>query len=276
MEDDGRGVVAGLAVALGLGIVFAGILALFFGGLGESGSTTVTVTAAAPAASQTGATTAAGATSTPTATGTTTPLPADVVAGASTFRSFACGACHGLNGKGGVNPAVPALTGAGKEFSAAQLRKIIDTGAGVVSDPKAPFMPVLGPVISDTQVNQLVAYIKAGLPSVPGSEPEQVPAGASPQVAGETLYRTYGCVNCHGPNGLGGVPNPQSPDKSIPALSGADFFKEFDTDQKIFAVIRSGSVIGQAPIVSMPHWGGIIPDQQLRALVAYIKTLKTS
>jgi len=25
----------------------------------------------------------------------------------------------------------------------------------------------------------------------------------------------------------------------------------------------------------MPHWGGIIPDQQLRALVAYIKTLKT-
>ena len=60
-----------------------------------------------------------------------------------------------------------------------------------------------------------------------------------------------------------------------PALFGADFFKEFNTDQKIIAVIRSGSVIGQAPIVSMPHWGGIIPDEQLRALVAYIKTLKT-
>jgi len=25
----------------------------------------------------------------------------------------------------------------------------------------------------------------------------------------------------------------------------------------------------------MPHWGGIIPDSRLRALVAYIKTLKT-
>jgi len=24
----------------------------------------------------------------------------------------------------------------------------------------------------------------------------------------------------------------------------------------------------------MPHWGGIIPDDQLRALVAYIATLK--
>ncbi|MGE5433310.1 MAG: c-type cytochrome, partial [Candidatus Doudnabacteria bacterium] len=65
------------------------------------------------------------------------------------------------------------------------------------------------------------------------------------------------------------------PDKAIPALSGATFFEEFNTDKKITDVIRSGSVIGRAPIVSMPHWGGIIPDPQLQALVAYIKTLKT-
>jgi mono/diheme cytochrome c family protein len=39
-------------------------------------------------------------------------------------------------------------------------------------------------------------------------------------------------------------------------------------------VIRSGSVIGRAPIVSMPHWGGILSDAQLRALVAYLETLK--
>jgi hypothetical protein len=47
------------------------------------------------------------------------------------------------------------------------------------------------------------------------------------------------------------VPNPQSPDKTIPPLSGQDFRKEFNTDAKIIAVIRSGSVIGKAPIVSM-------------------------
>jgi mono/diheme cytochrome c family protein len=87
------------------------------------------------------------------------------------------------------------------------------------------------------------------------------------------LYVNYGCINCHGPNGLGGVPNPQSPDKTIPPLVGADFHKEFDT-AAILAIIRSGSVIGKAPIVSMPHWGGIIPDDQLNALVAYLKTLK--
>jgi mono/diheme cytochrome c family protein len=39
-------------------------------------------------------------------------------------------------------------------------------------------------------------------------------------------------------------------------------------------VIRSGSVIGRAPIVSMPHWGGILSTQQIAELTAYLKTLK--
>jgi len=33
-------------------------------------------------------------------------------------------------------------------------------------------------------------------------------------------------------------------------------------------------VIGRATIVSMTNWGGIIPDDQLQALVAYLKTIK--
>ena len=78
------------------------------------------------------------------------------------------------------------------------------------------------------------------------------------------LYQYYGCINCHGPNGLGSVPNPASPDKVIPPLAGADFRAEFNTDAKILDVIRSGSVLGNAPIVSMPHWGGIIPDRLSR------------
>jgi mono/diheme cytochrome c family protein len=85
---------------------------------------------------------------------------------------------------------------------------------------------------------------------------------------------TYGCINCHGPNGLGGVPNPLSADKTIPPLSGGDFRSQFNTDAKIAAVVNSGSVIGKAPIVSMPHWGGIIPPDRLQALVDYLKTLK--
>jgi cbb3-type cytochrome c oxidase subunit III len=196
-----------------------------------------------------------------------------VAAGAHDFVSFACAQCHGLDGTGGVSPDVPALKSA-KTLTSAQLKQIIDHGAGLSADPKSPYMPVWGQVISDRQVNDLVAYIHAGLPKVPTATPVVVPRGQGAAVEGQALYTRYGCVNCHGPNGLGGVPNPQSPDKTIPPLSGADFFSEFDTDAKIRDVIVSGSVLGKAPIVSMPHWGGIIPPERLNALVAYIKTLK--
>jgi cbb3-type cytochrome c oxidase subunit III len=197
-----------------------------------------------------------------------------VAEGAHTFNQFACAQCHGPNGRGGVSPAVPALQIVGKAMTPAQLRTIIDHGLGQPANPTEPYMPVWGQVISGRQVTALVAYLHAGLPSVAGATAPPVQTDQGPVVEGAQLYVRYGCVNCHGPNGLGGVPNPVSEDKTIPALSGADFFKEFNTDQKIVDVIRSGSVLGRAPIVSMPHWGGILTDAQLQALAAYIKTLK--
>ena len=151
---------------------------------------------------------------------------------------------------------------------------IIDHGLGESANPTRPYMPVWGAVISTRQVGELVSYIRAGLPKVPTAAPPEVPTDQGASVAGSVLYVRDGCINCHGPNGLGGVPNPQSPDKTIPPLTGEDFHKEFNTDAKIIAVIRSGSVIGRAPIVSMPHWGGIIPVGDLQALADYIKTLK--
>ncbi len=161
-----------------------------------------------------------------------------------------------------------------KALTPKRLRFIIDHGLGESKNPTQPYMPVWGEVISKQQVSDLIAYLRAGLPAVPTAEPQAIPSGQGEAVAGAALYVRDGCINCHGPNGLGGVRNPQSPDKSIPPLSGIAFRKQFNTDAKIIAVIRSGSVIGRAPLVSMPHWGGIIPDDQLRALVAYLKTLK--
>jgi mono/diheme cytochrome c family protein len=201
-------------------------------------------------------------------------VPPQVAAGAHDFVQFACAQCHGENGRGGISPFVPSLTRVGKVLTATQLRTIINHGLGESANPTRPYMPVWGEVISSRQVTELVAYIRAGLPAVADATPLPVPRDQGLAVAGAALYVRDGCINCHGPNGLGGVPNPLSPDKAIPALSGVDFRKEFNTDAKIIAVIRSGSVIGRAPIVSMPHWGGIISGRDLQALVAYLKTLK--
>jgi cbb3-type cytochrome c oxidase subunit III len=205
---------------------------------------------------------------------TVTQVDPHVAAGAHVFVQFACAQCHGEQGHGGVSSDVPALSQVGKQLTAAQLTTIINHGLGESANPTKPYMPVWGEVISKTQVDDLVAYLHAGLPAVPDAVALPVPQGQGAAVAGSALYVRYGCVNCHGPNGLGGVPNPQSPDKTIPPLSGVDFQTEFNTDAKIIDIIRTGSVIGRAPIVSMPHWGGIIPDQNLKALVAYLKTLK--
>jgi mono/diheme cytochrome c family protein len=135
-------------------------------------------------------------------------------------------------------------------------------------------MPVWHGIVSPRQVSELAAYIRAGLPPVAGATPVAVPADEGQAVEGSALYVRDGCINCHGPNGLGGVPNPQSPDKTIPPLSGADFRNEFNTPAKIANVIRSGSVIGRAPIVSMPHWGGILTTNDVNALIAYLATLQ--
>ncbi len=215
-----------------------------------------------------------GGSSTTTTSSASAAVDPKVAAGAHAFVQFACAQCHGLSGTGGVSPFVPALTSAGSTLTVAQMTHIINHGLGESANPTKPYMPVWGAVISKRQVSELVAYIRAGLPSVPTATPPEVPTGQGPATAGAVLYVRDGCINCHGPNGLGGVPNPLSPDKAIPPLSGGGFRHDFPTDKAIKDIIRSGSVIGRAPIVSMPHWGGILSQQDLNALVAYLKTLK--
>ena len=249
----------GLLVAVLGGVVLAALLVvgLVAFAVGDNRVKTTTVTVAGQGA--------------PVGAATVDP---HIAAGAHDFVRFACAQCHGEQGEGGVSPYVPALSRIGKTLTVAQLSTIIDHGLGESANPTKPYMPVWGAVISKTQVGDLVAYIRAGLPAVQYATPVPIPTGQGLAVAGAALYERYGCINCHGPNGSGGVPNPLSPDKTIPPLSGPDFRKQFNTPAKIIQVIKSGSVIGRAPIVSMPHWGGIIPNQDYDALVAYLETLK--
>lgn len=213
-----------------------------------------------------------------TTTAPTTPAKTTVsntvAAGAHDFVQFACAQCHGIGGVGGVSADVPSLNGLGTAFTVGQLTTIINHGLGESANPTKPYMPVWHGIVSPRQVSELVAYIRAGLPAVPGATPPAVPTDQGLAVEGAALYVRDGCINCHGPNGLGGVPSPASPDKTVPPLSGADFRGEFNTPAKIADVIRSGSVIGRAPIVSMPHWGGILSQTDVNALIAYLGTLQ--
>jgi mono/diheme cytochrome c family protein len=245
-----------MLVVAALVVTMVGIaLASWYGGESHAGTATVTLTGAAsqPAAG--------------------TLVNAAVAAGAHDFVRFGCDQCHGEQGAGGVSPDVPELTAVGKTLTVAQMTTIIEGGLGASSDPKKPYMPVWRGIISKQQISDIVAYLNAGLPKVDGAAPVPVPTGQGDAVAGSILYTNLGCVNCHGPNGLGGVPNPQSEDQVIPPLSGKDFTTEFNTPAKIGDIIVSGSVLGKAPIVSMPHWGSILTDGEVNQLIAYIGTL---
>lgn len=199
--------------------------------------------------------------------------------GGHLFVDFACAQCHGMQGKGGPDPTVPKLQGLGSTMSPTQLASIINDGvpgqtvpAGGVTGTTGPYMPTWRNILSQNQVAALVTYIGQNLPAVPGATPEAIPTGQGNVVAGMALFDKYGCENCHGANGLGGVVNP-SPDGTIPFLGGKAFNAQFPTDQSIIDVITSGSVIGKNPITSMPHWGSIIPPAQMQQLVNYIRTL---
>jgi mono/diheme cytochrome c family protein len=262
-RDTGRTTGVGTVVLAVTAIVFvivAVAVTAWLGGRSSTSSRTTTVVR----------TTASG--------GSTTPAPSNVsarvAAGAHDFGQFACAQCHGIGGVGGVSADVPALNHLGTAFTVAQLTQIINHGLGESANPTKPYMPVWHGIVSPLQVSELAAYIRAGLPAVPGATPPTVPTDQGRAVEGSVLYVRDGCINCHGPNGLGGVPNPQSPDKTVPPLSGPDFRSEFNTPAKIADVIRSGSVIGRAPIVSMPHWGGILSQRDVSALIAYLATLQ--
>jgi mono/diheme cytochrome c family protein len=251
----GAFVFAGIAIVL---VIVGVAVTAWLGGRANASSRTATVVRTGGAA----------------ATTTASNVSDAVAAGAHDYNQFACAQCHGIGGVGGVSPDVPALNKLGTAFTVAQLRQIIEHGLGESSNPTKPYMPVWHGIVSPRQVSELAAYIRAGLPPVAGATPVAVPTDQGQAVQGSALYVRDGCINCHGPNGLGGVPNPQSPDKTIPPLSGADFRNEFNTPAKIADVIRSGSVIGRAPIVSMPHWGGILTTNDVNALIAYLATLQ--
>ncbi len=90
---------------------------------------------------------------------------------------------------------------------------------------------------------------------------------------GAKLYVSYACVSCHGIGGKGGIANPNNAggDATIPALTGDDFKKDFGKDEDVAKVIKSGSILNKGKATSMPSWNGVLNDQQITQLTAYIR-----
>ena len=96
------------------------------------------------------------------------------------------------------------------------------------------------------------------------------PAPQGDAAKGKAKYQEV-CAACHGATGKGDGPAAAGlPTKPRNHTDYAYMSKL--KDQQIFDTIKKGGqAMGKSPL--MPPWGGQLSDQQIRDLVAYIRTL---
>ena len=134
-------------------------------------------------------------------------------------------------------------------------------------------MPAFREILSDPQVADLVAYVKA---VGDFEKPKDEKAEAGRQVA-----LRFGCFNCHGPQGRGAMPNARAFKGYIPSWDGDDFKDLARDDQetrewildggtKRLASSRSARFFLERQPIKMPAYRGYVTDDEASRLVDYI------
>jgi len=102
---------------------------------------------------------------------------------------------------------------------------------------------------------------------------EEPPLSPAPVLSGRGLFEAH-CAVCHGPTGKGDGPGARVilqriPDFTDPAAMGKV------TDRFLFDIIQKGSSqFGRSN--AMPSWGMKLSHDEIRALVAYIRSLEAA
>jgi mono/diheme cytochrome c family protein len=137
-------------------------------------------------------------------------------------------------------------------------------------------MPAWRGVLSEREVEELVAYVRAA------SDFDALPAAAA---AGRETAARLGCFACHGPQGRGDTPNPGSLKGHIPSWRGSDFAELVRDDGELRDWIRDGAPrrLRANPVASfflrrqairMPAFGDRVSEEEIRDIIAYIRALR--
>ena len=160
--------------------------------------------------------------------------PSAVPDGQQPFQQY-CSTCHGER--------IP------QADNVDQARQIIAEGGAHQT------MPVWGNVLTQEQINALVAYTLSAS------------AGTSTEV-GQNLFQTN-CSPCHGEFGEGGL-NPTRPNDIIAPISTGEFLKTRD-NFTLRAIISEGQPnLGMSPFGN--SFGGPLSDDEIDAIVAYMRS----
>jgi|GEM_PF-228675 len=217
-----------------------------------------------------------------------------------TIYENVCGTCHGSDGLGKANQAPPL---AGSEWVAKD----------VVSLARVPLLGLNGPItvagqgwnlgmapmgagLSDADLAAVLSYLRTswGNQSPPVSEEDAKAAraaisGSAPTEAnlkkmtpverGRLVFQKYGCSQCHGRDGIGGVSNPNA--KTAELIPGLIYIADGYNRDELTAFIRRGERViprknpaGPEPPHFMPQWGKIVTPDELNDLADFLFSLK--
>ena len=164
--------------------------------------------------------------------------PTGFPAGSDLFGKY-CATCHGQR-----VPVAPDIASA---------MVMIESGGAHIS------MPVWGDILTSDQINALVSYT--------------LESGSGTGIAAGAKLFADNCVACHGKYGEGG-PNPSLQGDIIAPISSSEYLKTRD-DTTITNIITQGQPdFGMSPF-GETH-GGSLSDDQIAALVAYIRNWESN
>lgn len=213
--------------------------------------------------------------------------------GKQLVERFGCLGCHSLDGTAKVGPTFLGLYGRrvtledGRELTADEeyiRESLVDPGAGIAKGfPNV--MPTFRTTLSADDIGAIVAYLKslgeAG-EEEEGEEPEgreerqgrERKAPAPSPGKGKELVGKYGCLGCHSVDGSVKV------GPSFKGLFGHEVVladgRKVTADE---AYLRESVVDPKAKLVKgfpdvMPGFRGIVSEEELSDIVAYIRTLR--
>lgn len=160
-----------------------------------------------------------------------------------------CISCHGAQGEGGVGPALNNRTVLKNTFDSVFFSLI---RSGVPGTQMPAWSVDFGGPLTDEDVRDVVAFIRAWEPNAPEIEPVVF----TPDPARGALLFSSTCAVCHGESGAGSEKGPHINDTA--RLAGLD-------DNWYRGVIRSGR-----PAKGMPTWGTVLSPNQVEDLIALV------
>ena len=185
------------------------------------------------------------------------------------FGQKGCNGCHSIGGQGGKIG--PALDDVGlrrsPEWMVQHLRDPQAVSPGTVM-PRFGFAEGEARALTDFLVHLRDQKVALTLPSL-----------MNPIERGRGIFRTYGCVGCHGPEGKGGVPNPNAKTaEQVPALTYvADGYSKDELRKFILNGQHEITPLDPKrppPPLYMPAWRDTIKDAEIDDLTAYLFSLK--